>query len=137
MFFVWINQLTVRTGHDTVVACSGRNVILDQINQLKWAEETPCIKRFFPSEYGTDIEYNTTTSPSEIPHQLKLKVRAFIRENIKRLSYTYVVTGPYPEMAFNMVGGTPQAGGFNVKERKASLLGDPDKSKVSYTSMPE
>lgn len=104
---------------------------------LKWAEETPCVQRFLPSEYGTDIEYNTTTSPSEIPHQLKLKVRAWIKENIKRISYSYVVTGPYPEMAFNYVGGDPRYGGFDVKAKTATLLGDPDKSKVSYTTMPE
>lgn len=52
----------------------GRDVILDQIRLIELAEKSANIKRFFPSEYGTDIEYGPN-SEHERPHQAKLKVR--------------------------------------------------------------
>ncbi len=45
------------TGYDTVVSCVGRPVIHTQLKLVELADKHPDIKRFFPSEYGTDIEY--------------------------------------------------------------------------------
>ncbi|KAF2097712.1 putative isoflavone reductase family protein [Rhizodiscina lignyota] len=118
---------------DTVVSAVGRPVILDQIDLLKWAEETPNIKRFYPSEYGTDIEYGPQ-SVNEKPHQLKLKVRAFVRENIKRLEYTYLVTGPYSDMFFDVSGKDQRAGSFDLDAKKSVLLGTGN-DKISFTTM--
>lgn len=42
---------------DTVVSCVGRSVISQQIPLIQRAAETS-VTRFFPSEYGTDIEYS-------------------------------------------------------------------------------
>lgn len=95
----------------------------------------PNITRFFPSEYGTDIEYGPQ-SVNEKPHQLKLKVRAYIKENIKRLEYTYVVTGPYSDMFLDVVGGDPRGGQFDLKDKKAVLVGSGD-NPISLTSMKE
>jgi len=119
-------------GIDIVVSAVGRPVILDQITLLKWAEETPNITRFFPSEYGTDIEY-WPHSVNEKPHQLKLQVRAYIRDNVKRLEHMYLVTGPYADMYFDM-GRDPRGGGFDLKAKKAVLLGTGD-DKISLTTM--
>ncbi|KAK3110426.1 hypothetical protein LTR53_015298 [Teratosphaeriaceae sp. CCFEE 6253] len=122
--------------YDTVVNAAGRNAILSQIDLLRWAEQTPNIKRFFPSEYGTDIEYYPA-SVDEKPHQLKLKVRAYIKEHVKRVEHTYVVTGPYAEMALSSgMPGWPGAGRYDVKAREATLIGSGDYP-VSYTSMPD
>lgn len=124
-------------GIDTVISAVGRNVIAGQIEFIKWADSTPNVKRFFPSEYGTDIEYSTTTSPTEKPHQQKLKVRAFIRAEVKNLDITYLVTGPYSELCLDPPGPAwADAGGFDVKAKKAILLGD-GKGPVSFTSMPD
>ena len=41
---------------DTIISAAGRNAILTQIPILEIAESTPTVKRFFTSEYGTDIE---------------------------------------------------------------------------------
>ncbi|KAK5713310.1 hypothetical protein LTR17_017680 [Elasticomyces elasticus] len=123
--------------YDTIVNAAGRNAILSQIDLLRWAEQATNITRFFPSEYGTDIEYSPETSPHEKPHQLKLKVRAFIKEHIKRLEHTYVVTGPYAEMAFGrMPPAIEAAGTFDVQGKRAILLGTGDEP-VSYTTMPD
>jgi hypothetical protein len=45
----------------------GRSVISQQIPLIQWAAETS-MTRFFPSKYGTDIEYSLK-SVTEKPHQ--------------------------------------------------------------------
>jgi hypothetical protein len=122
-------------GVDTVVSCLGRGGLLEQIDLLKIAEETESVEWFFLSEYGTDIEYDET-SPAEKPHQNKLKVRKFIRENIKRVKCTYVVTGPYLDMFLTYKAGVEASGGFDAKNKRAVLVGD-GSDKVGFTSMPE
>ncbi|QDS75962.1 hypothetical protein FKW77_003701 [Venturia effusa] len=120
--------------YDTVVSAVGRAVIQSQIPLLALAEQTPNIKRFFPSEYGTDIEYGPKP-PGEKPHQQKLKVRKYIRENVKRLEVTYLVTGPYVDGYIGAPNrGDVRLGGFDVKNRKAYLLGT-GKEKVAFTTM--
>ncbi|KAK1818038.1 hypothetical protein LTR12_007563 [Friedmanniomyces endolithicus] len=123
-------------GYDTIVNAAGRNAILSQVGLLRLAEQSPQIKVFLPSEYGTDIEF-FPASANEKPHQLKLKVRAYIREHVKRVQCTYVVTGPYAEMALTrMPPAIEAAGSFDVHGKKAILLGSGDEP-VSYTTMPD
>lgn len=100
---------------------------------ITWAEEAG-VRRFFPSEYGTDIEY-WPESAAEPPHQLKLKVRAHMK-TMNRLEYTYLVTGPYSDLYFGMMKPNPEIGQFDVKARKAILLGDGE-GPVSFTAMAE
>lgn len=120
---------------DTVVSCVGRNAIDKQIPLIKWAIESG-VKRFFPSEYGTDIEYNPETSPHEPPHQLKLKVRAYIKEVAGKIEHTYLVTGPYSDMYFGPMKLAPEIGSFDVMQKKAILCGTGNE-KVSFTTMGE
>ncbi|GAB7354528.1 hypothetical protein MBLNU459_g4992t1 [Dothideomycetes sp. NU459] len=117
---------------DTVISAVGRNVIAEQISLLKLAEASPSIKTFYPSEYGTDIEYYPE-SAHEKPHQQKLKVRAYIRDNIKRLNVTYLVTGPYADIYIGKAHG-PGYGTFDAAAKKAVLLGDGN-GKISLTTM--
>ncbi|KAL4740264.1 hypothetical protein BDV11DRAFT_204455 [Aspergillus similis] len=109
-------------GFDTVVSALGRGVIAQQVHLVQWADESPHIKRFLPSEYGTDIEYSPA-SANEKPHQQKLKVRAAIRET-KNLEYAFVVTAP---------SKNPRGGSFDVKNKKAVLLGD-GKGRISLVA---
>lgn len=134
MLFIVFVLLTRDTGFDTVVSAVGRNVIAEQINLIKLAEATPSISRFFPSEYGTDIEYYPE-SANEKPHQLKLKVRAYIKENVKRLQYTYLVTGPYSDM-FITKAKNAEYGTFDVKYKSATLLGTGNEN-ISFTTQEE
>lgn len=123
-------------GVDTVISAVGRMAIGEQVEWVKLAEQAPTVKRFFPSEYGTDIEYGPE-SANEAPHQQKLKVRAALKGS-SGLDYTYVVTGPYADVGGYL--GTapygPQIGSFDVKEKKAVLIGD-GKGKVSLTTPDE
>ncbi|CAH0040316.1 unnamed protein product [Clonostachys solani] len=122
-------------GVDTVVSAVGRNVIDQQIELIKLAEESSSVQWFFPSEYGTDIEYGPE-SINEKPHQLKLKVRKYIRENIKRVKYTYLVTGPYVDMFFTLNKLAPEAGGFEIESKKAVLV-DGGEGRIGFTTMPD
>lgn len=90
---------------------------------------------FLPSEYGTDIKYGPA-SANEKPHQQKLKVRAYLEDEVSRddLAFSYVVTGPFAEMYLHVVPGLEEAGGWDVKRRKAILLQGKD---ISLTTMKE
>jgi nucleoside-diphosphate-sugar epimerase len=123
-------------GIDTVISAAGRPIIAQQIDWINVAIQAPSVKRFFPSEYGTDIEYDET-SANEVPHQQKLKVRAALRKQEKEgkgLDYTFVVTGPF---AYGYLG-RPRGGlgGFDVKGKRAVVLGD-GKGRISLTTDPE
>ncbi|OQU98972.1 hypothetical protein CLAIMM_04680 [Cladophialophora immunda] len=121
---------------DTVISAVGRNMIEHQIELIRIADKTPNIHRFFPSEYGTDIEYSPR-SASEKPHQKKLRVRAALR-SCKNLDYTFLVTGPYangePGLYFSANYGAKHAGSFDVKAKTAFLIGDGN-LKISFTTM--
>lgn len=128
--------LSAFKGIDTVISAAGRPIIAQQISWIDAAIAAPSVKRFFPSEYGTDVEYDET-SRDEVPHQQKLKVRAKLREQEKEgkgLKYTFVVTGPF---AYGYLGkGSRAIGGFDVAERRATVLGD-GKGRISLTTDPE
>lgn len=97
------------------------------------AEESETVKWFLPSEYGTDIEHNEK-SPNEKPHQLKLKVRKFVRDEIKKVKVTYVVTGPYFDMWVNAHPGFEKAGGFLAEKKEAYVIEDGE-GKVGFCTM--
>jgi hypothetical protein len=65
---------------------------------------------------------------------LKLRVRAYAK-TVKNLEFTYLVTGPYSDLYFGK-SGKDEIGTFDVKAKKAVLLGD-GKERVSFTTMAE
>lgn len=121
-----------------MISAVGRNVIENQVELIRLANESSSVHRFFPSEYGTDIEHGPA-SVNEIPHQKKLKVRAALK-GANNLDYTYVVVGPYadgePGFAFGANRMVKEAGTFDVKNKEAVLIEDGN-LKVSYTTMKE
>lgn len=126
-------------GIDTVISCLGRNMIAHQTTLIRLAAETTSLKWFFPSEYGTDVEYGPA-SAQEIPHQKKLKVRAELAKVERSLSHTYVVTGPYgdgdPGLYLSSNLGAEQTGSFDVRNKTAVLIGD-GHLKIGLTMMRE
>ena len=122
---------TALKGIDTVISSVGRDVISMQDVLVQWAQESG-VTKFYPSEYGTDIAY-FPHSKDEKPHQAKLKVRAAVEKS--GMEYTYVVVGPYPEMFLN-AQLPAEYGKFNVKEKKATLVGTGE-VKIGFTAMPE
>jgi hypothetical protein len=117
-----------------VISALGRSVLPTQIPLLTLAEHSPTINHFYPSEYGTDIEYYPH-SVSEKPHQQKLRVRDHIRQSITKLNITYLVTGPYSDLYMSKLDGAKaKAGSFDVQAKRATLLGT-GKEEVSFTTM--
>ncbi|KAJ5947300.1 hypothetical protein N7466_000315 [Penicillium verhagenii] len=123
-------------GIDTVISALGRTALAQQIPLIRLAAASPSVKLFLPSEYGTDIAYSPA-SATEKPHQQKLKVRAVLEKEVSRdqLDYAYVVTGPFAEMYLHFSPGQEGAGGWDVKARKAVLLGEKGEERVSLTTM--
>ncbi|KAL2274894.1 hypothetical protein FJTKL_02636 [Diaporthe vaccinii] len=119
---------------DTAISAFGRGAIDKQVNLIKWADHPGSVKWFFPSEYGTDVEYGPQ-SAGEKPHQQKLKVRKFIREEVKNVQVTYVVTGPYFESWVGRPEGLGVAPGFDVQKKEAWLV-EAD-GKIGFTTMPD
>jgi hypothetical protein len=120
-------------GIDTVISALGRGSIAPQKELVTLAEQEESVKWFFPSEFGTDIEYDES-SAAERPHQQKLAVRRHIRETTKNLKFTYVVTGPYADMFLGPKG--PKSGGFMAEKREAVMVGD-GTDRIGFTTMPE
>lgn len=60
-------------------------------------------------------------------------MRKFIRENVKKLHVTYLVTGPYSDLFF-APSKDARIGSFDPKSRQATLLGTGEE-KVSFTTM--
>ncbi|PSR77488.1 hypothetical protein BD289DRAFT_486476 [Coniella lustricola] len=121
---------------DTVVSAFGRGAIAKQANLITWAAAEPGVQWFFPSEYGTDIEYGPQ-SAGEKPHQQKLAVRKLIREEVAQhgdLHVTYVVTGPYFESWVPFV--SEQLPGYDV-ERKTAVVTDDGEGRIGFTTMPD
>jgi hypothetical protein len=104
------------------------------VNLIALAERSQSIVRFIPSEYGTDIAYDSS-SASEKPHQKKLKVREYLESDaVRRVKYTYVVTGPFADLYLGCMESEPQMGSFDVKKKAATLLGS-GADRVCLTSM--
>jgi len=122
-------------GVDTVISAVGRGALQHQIELLRLAEASESVKWFLPSEFGTDIEHNEK-SPTERTHQLKLQVRKYVRENVKRLKVTYVVTGPYFDMWVDTPPGLEVVGGF-VPEKKQAYVIEDGNGKVGFCTMTE
>ncbi|KAF2138990.1 uncharacterized protein K452DRAFT_275921 [Aplosporella prunicola CBS 121167] len=127
-------------GFTTVISALGRNALTQQSTLLRAAADSPNITRFFPSEYGTDVAYDAS-SAGEKTHQAKLAVRRAIEDEGAvregRLQYTYLVTGPYPELFFAApAGGEGRVGGFDRVGRRAWVVGD-GAGGVAFTTMPD
>ena len=109
-----------------------------QIQLMDWAANDAHVKWFFPSEYGTDIEYDAS-SAAEKPHQMKLAVRRHAREKStagQEMHVTYLVTGPYIDMYLAFAPGAKDAGGWDAKAKESVLLGD-GQGKIGFCTMRE
>lgn len=126
---------TAYDGVDTVISCLGRGALEAQKELIRLAEASPTVRWFFPSEFGTDPGHNER-SAQEKPHQTKLAVRKFIRENTEQLNVTYLVVGPYFDMWVDQRKWGDGLGGIDVVGREAILTGDGN-TKIGFTTLKE
>ncbi|KZT61964.1 NAD(P)-binding protein [Calocera cornea HHB12733] len=126
------------SGFDTIISALGRGALHLQPELISIAASLTPPKRFFPSEYGTDIRYDPVTSPHEIPHQNKLKVRAHIEALARegKITYTYIVTGPFADTFFlSRIPAFPV--GLNMGNSTYGIVGPEDpaqQKKISGTT---
>ncbi|EHK20770.1 uncharacterized protein TRIVIDRAFT_49722 [Trichoderma virens Gv29-8] len=118
---------------DTAISCLGRGALEHQFELIRLADESESVRWFFPSEYGTDPDHDPS-SALEKPHQFKRRVRKTFTEQVKNLKPTYLVVGPYIEMWVDGDGLKDAFGGFDVKNKEATLLGDGEQP-IGFTAM--
>lgn len=126
---------TGRFGFDTVISAVGPDLLLNQIQMIKIAEETPCVQRFFPSEYAQDIKTFPHGVSNTPPHTHKMMVREYFKRHVERLQHTFLVTGAVPEM-FISPQARPDLGSFNPILRVTEMIGDKERQ-ISFTTLPE
>ena len=62
-------------------------------------------------------------------------MRAFFESGaVRRLSYSYIVTGPFANLYVGNMAKEPQLGSFDVEKKEATLLGD-GQGRISLTTM--
>ncbi|KAL7807902.1 hypothetical protein V8C44DRAFT_336680 [Trichoderma aethiopicum] len=120
-------------GVDTAISCLGRGALEHQFQLIKLADESDSVRWFFPSEYGTDPDHDSS-SAHEKPHQLKRRVRKVFAEEVKNLKPTFLVVGPYIEMWVDGSAVGNVFGGIDVEKKEATLLGDGEQP-IGFTAM--
>ncbi|CAN6446672.1 unnamed protein product [Victoria cruziana] len=73
---------------DVVISALGSFQIMDQKNIIRAIGEAGCIKRFIPSEFGSDPEKIRLPDPSYTFHAKKAEIRRIIRE--EGIPFTFV-----------------------------------------------
>jgi hypothetical protein len=126
---------TAYHGVDTVISCLGRTALEGQMKLIQLAEASPTVCWFFPSEFGTDPEHNER-SAGEKPHQMKLAIRKFIRENTKQLNVTYMIVGPYFDLWIDQQKWDDGLGGIDMVKKAAIFTGDGE-TKIGFTTLKE
>ncbi|KAK9990371.1 hypothetical protein SO802_025356 [Lithocarpus litseifolius] len=117
---------------DVVISAVGSQQIADQVNIIAAIKEAGDIKRFFPSEFGVDVDRAKAVDP--IKHLLMVK--ASIRRSIEAegIPYTYLVCNGFagyflPNFGIAYTGGTFTA---PPPRDKVEIIGDGN-TKVIYS----
>ncbi|KFK41965.1 hypothetical protein AALP_AA2G195000 [Arabis alpina] len=75
---------------DVVISTVGRKQLLDQTNIISAIKESGNIKRFLPSEFGTDVDNTNAVEPAKsLVFGAKRKIRRAVEA--EGIPYTYVV----------------------------------------------
>ncbi|PSD67830.1 hypothetical protein C7G49_19410, partial [Acinetobacter pittii] len=80
---------------DVVISTVGAPQVADQFNLIKAIKEVGTIKRFFPSEFGNDVDKHSAEEPMKSMFDLKIKLRRTIEA--EGIPYTYVVPGCFAD----------------------------------------
>ncbi|GLJ19457.1 hypothetical protein SUGI_0351180 [Cryptomeria japonica] len=78
---------------DVVISTVGAQQIADQINLIKAIKDVGTVKRFFPSEFGIDVDKIQEEGPTKSMLELKVKIRRAIEA--EGIPYTYVVANSF------------------------------------------
>ncbi|XP_039055272.1 phenylcoumaran benzylic ether reductase TP7-like isoform X1 [Hibiscus syriacus] len=73
---------------DVVISAVGQMQIADQVKIIAAIKEAENVKRFLPSEFGTDADLNTAIEPAKSAFGIKAQIRRAIEA--EGIPYTYV-----------------------------------------------
>ncbi|KAK7268238.1 hypothetical protein RIF29_20933 [Crotalaria pallida] len=73
---------------DVVICAVGRQVIKDQVNLIHAIKEAGTVKRFFPSEFGVDVDRQDAVEPVRQVCDEKARIRRLVEA--ARIPYTYL-----------------------------------------------
>ncbi|CAK4034910.1 NAD(P)-binding [Lecanosticta acicola] len=125
-------------GHDAVVSLLPKH---DQQDVLIDAAIAAGVKRFLPSEFGSNIAGNSATASLPV-FAGKAKTQKYLESKKDQISYTYVVNGLFLDwglglgLNINLKGPTNLYDGGNVKF-STTLLSDVGKAVVGILKHPD
>nr|ABK23528.1 unknown [Picea sitchensis] len=111
---------------DVVISTVGSLQIESQVNIIKAIKEVGTIKRFFPSEFGNDVDNVHAVEPAKSVFEVKAKVRRAIEA--EGIPYTYVSSNSF---AGYFLATLAQVGLTAPPRDKVVILGDGN-AKVVY-----
>ncbi|KAK8939535.1 hypothetical protein KSP40_PGU015911 [Platanthera guangdongensis] len=104
---------------DVVISTVGQGQLADQIKIIAAIKEAGNIKRFFPSEFGNDVDRTNALEPAKSAFGIKVQIRRAIEaENIP---YTYVSSNFF---AGYFLPSLAQATTRSLPTDKVFILGD-------------
>ncbi|KAK1362353.1 Phenylcoumaran benzylic ether reductase [Heracleum sosnowskyi] len=104
---------------DVVISAIAFQHVLDQSKILDAIEEAGNVKRFIPSEFGTDVDRTHAVEPAKTKLAEKAKVRRAIEAH--GIPYTYIITGCF---AGYFLPTLAQPRGTAPPREKVIILGD-------------
>ncbi|KAE8656049.1 Isoflavone reductase-like protein [Hibiscus syriacus] len=104
---------------DVVISAVGQMQIADQVKIIAAIKEAGNVKRFLPSEFGTDVDLNKAIEPAKSAFGIKAQIRRAVEA--EGIPYTYV---PANCFAGFFVPTLAQPGATSPPRDKVVILGD-------------
>lgn len=104
---------------DVVISAVGAVQLADQVKIIAAIKEAGNIKRFLPSEFGTDVDRTNAVEPAATFFSTKAKIRRAIEA--ERIPFTYVVSNGFAGYTLPSLG---QMGAKSPPRDKITIIGD-------------
>ncbi|KAI3848857.1 hypothetical protein MKX03_034243 [Papaver bracteatum] len=104
---------------DVVISTVGYGQVVDQVKIVAAIKEAGNIKRFFPSEFGSDVDRSRAIEPAKSAFEEKVRVRRVIEA--EGIPYTYLTSNCF---AGCFLPNFSQAGATTPPRDKVIILGD-------------
>ncbi|GMJ02675.1 phenylcoumaran benzylic ether reductase 1 [Hibiscus trionum] len=104
---------------DVVISAVGLSQIADQVKIIAAIKEAGNVKRFFPSEFGMDVDLHNVVEPARSLFEIKAQLRRAIEA--EGIPYTYVASNSF---AVYFLPTLSQPGVTSPPRDKVVILGD-------------
>ncbi|KAM6557177.1 hypothetical protein CsatB_004196 [Cannabis sativa] len=104
---------------DVVISTVGHGQLTDQVKIITAIKEAGNVKRFFPSEFGNDVDRVHAVEPAKSAFEIKAKIRRAIEA--EGIPYTYVSSNYF---AGYFLPNLAQVGASAPPRDKVVILGD-------------